>query len=148
MSEARRFLLLWTLAIVASTAAFSLYLGLRVKNVELGYELGRAHSRVARLREIRRVLALEAASYESPERVELVARSLLGMSEPTPDRIIPAGELPVVPEEQETPAERGSAPGATSAAPPRVAPPEEEPMEGPEPTAPGGPFAAAPGARP
>jgi cell division protein FtsL len=89
------FLTLWTLAILAATAAFVLYLGLRVRSVELGYELGRAHARVARLREVKRVLELELASHKTPERVELVARSLLGMSEPTADRILPAGEQPV-----------------------------------------------------
>ncbi|MBK7583043.1 MAG: hypothetical protein IPI67_22955 [Myxococcales bacterium] len=89
------FLTLWTLAVLAATAAFVLYLGLRVRSVELGYELGRAHARVARLREVKRVLELELASHKTPERVDLVARSLLGMSEPTGDRILPAGAQPV-----------------------------------------------------
>ncbi len=90
----RPFLILWTLAILAATAAFVLYLGLRVRSVELGYELGRSHARVARLREVKRVLELELASHKTPERVDLVARSLLGMSEPTADRILPAGAQP------------------------------------------------------
>jgi cell division protein FtsL len=92
--RASPFLTLWTLAVLAATAAFVLYLGLRVKSVELGYELGRAHARVARLREVKRVLELELASHKTPERVDLVARTLLGMSEPTPDRILPAGKTP------------------------------------------------------
>jgi hypothetical protein len=62
--------------------------------VELGYELGRDHARVARLREVKRVLELEVASHKTPERVEFVARTLLGMSEPTADRILPAGRKP------------------------------------------------------
>lgn len=93
-NERRPFLMLWTLAILAATAAFVLYLALRVRSVELGYELGRSHARVARLREVKRVLELELASHKTPERVDLVARSLLGMSEPTPDRILPAGAQP------------------------------------------------------
>ena len=88
------FLTLWTLAVLAATAAFVLYLGLRVRSVELGYELGRAHARVARLREVKRVLELELASHKAPERVDMVARSLLGMSEPSADRIVPAGPQP------------------------------------------------------
>jgi cell division protein FtsL len=88
------FLTLWTLAVLAATTAFVLYLGLRVRSVELGYELGRAHARVGRLREVKRVLELELASHKTPERVDLVARSLLGMSEPSPDRILPAGAQP------------------------------------------------------
>jgi hypothetical protein len=76
------------------TSAFVLYLALRVKSVELGYELGRSHGRVARLREVKRVLELELSSHKTPERVDLVARTLLGMSDPTPDRIWNAGKRP------------------------------------------------------
>jgi hypothetical protein len=92
----RPFLVLWTLAVVAATSAFVLHLALRVRSVELGYELGRSHARVARLREVKRVLELELASHKTPERVDLVARTLLGMSEPTADRILPAGREPQV----------------------------------------------------
>lgn len=142
------FLTLWTLAIVASTAAFVLYLGMRVKSVELGYELGRAHARVGRLREVKRVMELELASHKTPERVDLVARSLLGMSEPSPDRILSAGTQPADEEEEskklQAPTDEvGSddvvppAPGATgtshpSPAAPVVAPaaaPAEDPLE-------------------
>lgn len=90
----RVFLTLWSLAVLAASAAFVLHLGLRVRSVELGYELGRAHARVARLREVKQVLELEVASHKTPERVDFVARTLLGMSEPTPDRILPAGRRP------------------------------------------------------
>lgn len=90
----RVFLTLWSLAVLAATAAFVLHLGLRVRSVELGYELGRAHARVARLREVKHVLELEVASHKTPERVDFVARTLLGMSEPTADRILPAGRRP------------------------------------------------------
>ncbi len=91
----RVFLTLWTLAVLAATAAFVLHLGLRVRSVELGYELGRDHARVARLREVKHVLELEVASHKTPERVDFVARTLLGMSEPSADRILPAGRRPV-----------------------------------------------------
>ena len=104
MRDKNAFLLLWTLAVLAATSAFVLYLGLRVRSVELGYDLGRAHARVARLREVKRVMELELASHKTPERVDLVARTLLGMSEPTPDRILPAGQAPTVePTENEDP---------------------------------------------
>jgi cell division protein FtsL len=92
----RPFLVLWTLAVVAATSAFTVYLALRMRSIELGYDLGRAHAHLGRLREVKRVLELELASYETPERVDLVARSLLGMSEPSADRILPAGPRPVV----------------------------------------------------
>jgi hypothetical protein len=92
--NSRAFLSLWTLAVVAATSAFVFYLALRVRSIELGYELGRSHSRLARLREVKRVLELELASHKTPERVDLVARSLFGMGEPAPERILPAGPEP------------------------------------------------------
>ena len=78
----RPFLALWTAAVVATVAAFVVHLALRGKTVDLGYKLGRAHAEQARLREVKRVLSLEAASYETPRRVEMVARELLGMTPP------------------------------------------------------------------
>ena len=88
------FVTLWTLAVVAATTAFVLYLALRTRSIELGYELGRAHGRVARLREVRRVLELELSSYKTPERVDLVSRTLLGMDAPGAERILALGKQP------------------------------------------------------
>ena len=97
--RSRSFLVLWVLAVLATTSAFVLFLALRVRSIELGYELGRAHAKVARLREVKRVLELELASNRTPERVDLIARSLLGMDEPSADRILPAGAQPEVDKE-------------------------------------------------
>jgi cell division protein FtsL len=94
--KSRPFLVLWTLAVVAATAAFTVYLALRMRSIELGYELGRAHAHLGRLREVKRVLELELASHETPERVDLIAREVLGMSEPSADRILSAGPRPAV----------------------------------------------------
>jgi cell division protein FtsL len=82
------FLPLWTLAVAATVSAFVVHLALRGRTVQLGYELGRARQEQARLREVHRVLELEASSYKTPERVEIVARSLLGMEPPPPERIV------------------------------------------------------------
>jgi len=90
------FLVLWTLAVAATTMAYITRLALRGRAVELGYELGRAHGRLGRLREVKRVLEVELASYKTPERVELIGRTLLGMAPPSVDRIIPAGTEPAV----------------------------------------------------
>lgn len=95
------FLVLWTLAVLASTTAFVLYLALRTRSMELGYELGRAQGRVARLREVRRVLELELSSYKTPERIDLVSRTLLGMDDPEPERILGAGKRPEARPEEE-----------------------------------------------
>ena len=89
--RSRHFVLLWTLATVATVCAFIVHLALRGRTLQLGYELGRARAEQARLREVKRVLSLEAASYKTPERVEIVARSLLGMEPAGPDRIIVIG---------------------------------------------------------
>jgi cell division protein FtsL len=97
----RPFLALWTLAVIATVAAFVLHLGLRGRTVDLGYKLGRARAEQARLREQKRVLSLEAASYETPQRVEMVARTLLGMNPPPPERVIPLKAIaPLLPPEE------------------------------------------------
>jgi cell division protein FtsL len=82
------FLVMWTLAIAATASAFVAHLALRARTVQLGYELGRARKEQARLREVKRVLEVESASYKTPERVEIVARTLLGMEAPPPERIV------------------------------------------------------------
>jgi cell division protein FtsL len=102
----RPFLALWTLAVAATVAAFLLHLALRGRTVDLGYKLGRTRSEQARLREVKRVLSLEAASYETPQRVEMVAKSLLGMTPPPPDRII-ALKTPMPPPDRADSVESG-----------------------------------------
>ena len=82
------FLLTWTLAVAATTSAFVLHLALRGRTMQLGYELGRARQDQARLREVRRVLEVEAASYKAPQRVDIVARTLLGMEPALSERVI------------------------------------------------------------
>lgn len=94
MHKSRAFIPLWTLAMIACVTAFVLHLAMRGKTVALGYELGRARGEQSRLREVKRVLQVEAASYRTPERVEIVARTLLGMEPPTPDRIVPLAGTP------------------------------------------------------
>lgn len=87
--RARIFLVHWTLAVIAAVSAFVVHLAMRGRTVSLGYELGKARQEQARLREVKRVLELESASYKTPQRVEIVARSLLGMEPPGPERIVP-----------------------------------------------------------
>jgi cell division protein FtsL len=84
----RAFLTLWTVATVATVSAFVVHLALRGRTVSLGYDLGRAKAEGARLREVKRVLQVEAASYKTPERVEIVAHTLLSMDPPPPSRIV------------------------------------------------------------
>jgi cell division protein FtsL len=86
---ARRFLVLWVLAVAAAASALVLHLAVRGRIVDLGYRLGKARAEQARLREVKRVLELEAASSETPQRVEMVARTLLAMTPPPPEKVIP-----------------------------------------------------------
>jgi cell division protein FtsL len=90
------FLLLWTMAVAASTAAFCVLLTLRVRAIEMGYELGRMHGQLGRMREVRRVLELEVASYQTAERIDLVARTLFRMDQPESDRMLRGRTLPRV----------------------------------------------------
>lgn len=110
--RARMFLVHWTLAVVACALAFVVHLAMRGRTVTLGYELGKARQEQARLREVKRVHELEAASYKTPERVEIVARSLLNMEPPGPDRIVQirahAGFQPGGPTARKTSSEEGA----------------------------------------
>ena len=99
--RANVFLTLWTLAVAAAAVSLLFYLGVRVRSIELGYELGRAQAELARLREVERVLELERSAQETPERVDLVGRTLFGMEEPAPERIFSAGEDPSVATDRE-----------------------------------------------
>ncbi len=91
MTRTTRFVSLWTLAVVATASAFVLYLALRSRSVELGYRLGRARNKQAQLRETRRVLQVEAVAYRNPERVGALAKGVLQMEEPPPQRIFVVG---------------------------------------------------------
>jgi cell division protein FtsL len=89
--RARIFVFNWTLAVLATVCAFVVHLARRGRTVSLGYELGKSRNEQMRLREVKRVLELESASYKTPERVEMVSRTLLGMEPPSPDRIVTVG---------------------------------------------------------
>jgi cell division protein FtsL len=105
----RAFLPIWTLAIAATVSAFVVHLALRGRTVQLGYELGHSRQEQARLREVKRVLEVESASYKTPERVEIIARTLLGMEPPSPDRIMPLPQASPPP--ASAPAQEGLAAG-------------------------------------
>jgi cell division protein FtsL len=99
LKRARIFLFNWTLAVVATVCAFVVHLAMRGRTVSLGYELGKARSEQMRLREVKRVLELESASYKTPERVEMVSRTLLGMEPPAAERIVSVGGKLASPDE-------------------------------------------------
>ncbi len=86
-----RFLILWSVAVIAAAAAYVAHLSLRHHTVQLGYEVGQARRAQRRLIEQRRLLAIEAATLRQPERVETIARGRLGMDVPEPARVVPVG---------------------------------------------------------
>jgi cell division protein FtsL len=88
MRLSRAFITLWTVATIATVSAFVLHLALRGKSVALKYDLAHARAEGARLRDVKRVLSVEAASYKTPDRVEIVARTLLAMEPPPPSRVV------------------------------------------------------------
>jgi|GEM_PF-905735 len=88
---ARRFLALWTIAVLATAAAFVAHLALRFETVRLGYDVGHARREQRSLVEQRRLLSLEAATLGQADRVEAVARGSLGMDVPVPSRVVPMG---------------------------------------------------------
>ncbi len=90
------FLVLWTLAVIATACSFLFYLTVRVETIENGYALGKAYAELSRMREAERVLELERAAHNTPERVDLIGRSLLFMEEPEGSRVLDAGPDPVV----------------------------------------------------
>jgi hypothetical protein len=95
------FLLLWTLAVIATTSSFLFYLAVRVETMQHGYALGKAYGDLSRIREIERVLELERAAHNTPERVDLIGRTLFFMEEPEGSRIMDAGPDPVLGSESE-----------------------------------------------
>jgi cell division protein FtsL len=117
------FLPLWTLAVVATVSAFVVHLALRGRTVQLGYELGRARQEQAHLREVRRVREHETASYKTPERVEIVARTLLGMEPPPPERIVALPALPALPASEVSPASPATNPAVPAAVGLNLSPP-------------------------
>ncbi len=115
--RANVFLVLWTLAVAATTVCLLFYLGVRVESIDLGYRLGESQAELSRLREVERVLSLELAAHETPERVDLVGRTLFAMEEPSPDRVFSAGAEPTV-----GPNEEPDSPAADSESGPKPKP--------------------------
>jgi len=87
-----RFVVLWTVAVLATAAAFIAHLALRGETVRLGYEVGQARRVQSQLGEQRHLLSIEAATLRAPDRIEAVARGSLGMEVPEPSRIVPVGQ--------------------------------------------------------
>jgi cell division protein FtsL len=83
-----RFLVLWTVAVLATAVSFVVHLTLRFETVRLGYQVSEARRMQRELIDSQHLLSLEAATLRQPDRVEAVARGRLGMDVAKPAQII------------------------------------------------------------
>jgi cell division protein FtsL len=72
-------LAMWTVAVLATAAAFVTYLAVRFENVRLGYALDEGTREQKRLSEVLRMLSLEAQTLREHQRVQTIAQRALGM---------------------------------------------------------------------
>src|SRR5688500_2605159 len=86
-----RFLALWTVAVLATGAAFIAYLALRFESVRIGYQLDQANKEHKRLTEHARMLTLEAQTLREHARVQAIAERTLGMQAPDRTRVVAVG---------------------------------------------------------
>jgi cell division protein FtsL len=89
-----RFLQIWTIAVIAMTAAYGVHLFLLSQNAHMSYQLADLKLKEERLKAQRNLLALEAATLRQVDRVETVARGSFGMEVPSPSRVIMMGGEP------------------------------------------------------
>jgi len=85
-----RFLALWTAAVLATAVSFVVHLTLRFETVRLGYQVSEARKVQRELIDSKRLLYLEAATLREPDRIEAMARGVLGMDVPEASHIISA----------------------------------------------------------
>jgi hypothetical protein len=76
-----RFMMMFSLAVLSSVAAFVVHIALRNQNIALGYEVERARTEGLRLRSEVNQVRLELAARQSPATLEDIGRNELGMVE-------------------------------------------------------------------
>lgn len=77
-----RFLLLWSIAVFSTAAAFVTHLTLRFEAISVGYSVSKERQEHQRLLEQERLLTIEAASLRHPSRIEAIAGARLEMVKP------------------------------------------------------------------
>ena len=77
-----RFMVMFSLALLSSLAAFVVHLALRNQNITMGYEVERASTEALRMRGEINQTRLEFAARRSPASLETIGRNELGMVEP------------------------------------------------------------------
>jgi cell division protein FtsL len=87
----KRFLALWSVAVLSTGAAFVAYLALRFESVRIGYQLDLANREHKQLSEHARMLTLEAQTLREHARVAAIAERTLGMQAPDRTRVVAVG---------------------------------------------------------
>jgi cell division protein FtsL len=87
----KRFLALWTVAVLSTGAAFVAYLALRFESMRIGYQLDVANKEHKQLTEHARMLTLEAQTLREHARVQAIAERALGMQAPDRTRVVAVG---------------------------------------------------------
>ena len=92
----RRGIGVWAFLLALATAGALAHVGVRMKGIEVAYELGRERRKNAELEEQRRRLNIEIGMLKDPMRVVRIAREELEMGAPAPDMVLvgnqPGGE--------------------------------------------------------
>jgi len=121
------------------TAGALAHVGVRMKGIEVAYDLGRERRINTQLEEERRRLNIEIGMLKDPVRVVGIARDKLKMGPPAPSdivRLTPGQVLGARPEAPPAPAKHAAAPKPAkpraTAAKRATAPAEEAPAEAPE----------------
>lgn len=86
ITRKRIFLIVLTLFLLTGTGIG--YVWSNFKTTEIGYDLSQLKEQEMKLREVNRKLRLELATLKSPQNLERVAVSKLGLRPPTPDQIV------------------------------------------------------------
>jgi cell division protein FtsL len=79
--------ILVVLAFLSLAGAGLAHVTLRIGVVRLGYDIGKLTSEQQALEAERRELLAERARLRNPERIERIAREVLGMTRPEPEQI-------------------------------------------------------------
>jgi cell division protein FtsL len=87
----RRGLGVWAFVLALLTAGALAHVAIRLRGIQIAYDLGRARHANTELEERRRSLTIEIGMLKDPSRVIGVAHDQLQMDPPPPDKVVKLG---------------------------------------------------------
>jgi len=81
----------WAFVLALVTAGALAHVGVRLRGIEVAYDLGRERRRNTELEEQRRRLNIEIGMLKDPGRIITIARDKLRMGPPDPTRVVRLG---------------------------------------------------------